>query len=256
MAYTLDEKNTERQFLLARILNPLTRPVLERANVRPGGRCLDLGCGQGNTTRMLWETLRPSECVGMDFDPTLLEHAAAHPDNAPGVTFLQGDATKLSFADASFDIVFCRYLLVHLPNPISVIREMLRVAGPNGKVIVYEPDCAVQMSYPPSWALEKMGSIWDGLFPDSTIGRKLYSHFQSAGASRIDAGAVQHSETGSSDVRRVYRLSMYAAEGPIKARGLLSDGQFEDLVQELERLEQEPHAACFKFPDMWVIASL
>lgn len=147
MEYTLDEKNSERQYLLGKILNPLTRPILERAGIPEGGRCLDLGCGQGHTTRMLSKTLRPTECIGLDFDASLVARAAGHPENTTGVRFQQGDATKLEFADSSFDVVFCRYLLVHLPNPVTVIREMLRVAGPNGKVIVYEPDCATQMAY-------------------------------------------------------------------------------------------------------------
>ena len=255
MEYTLDEKNSERQYLLAKILNPLTRPILQQAGVPPGGRCLDLGSGQGNTTRLLWEALHPVECVGLEYDAKLVAQAAAHPDNPAGIRFQQGDATNLEFADGSFDVVFCRYLLVHLPDPVAVIREMLRVAGRNGKVIAYEPDCATQIAYPPSWAIDRMASIWDGLFADARIGRKLVSHFRAAGASQIETGAAQHLEHRDTDCRRIYRLSMYSAEAPIKARGLLGEKEFDELVRELERLEADTEAVVMKMPDMWVIAS-
>jgi len=255
MEYTLDEKNSERQYLLAKILNPLTRPILERAGIPAGGRCLDLGCGQGNTTRMLWETLRPVECVGLEYDANLVAQAAAHPENSAGIRFQQGDATNLPFADSSFDVVFCRYLLVHLPDPVAAIKEMLRVAGRNGKVIAYEPDCATQLSYPHSWAMDRMAGIWDGLFADARIGRKLVSHFKAAGASHIEAGAAQHLEYRDTDCRRIYRLTMYSAEGPIKARGLVGETEFDELIRELERLEADPDAVVMKMPDMWVVAS-
>lgn len=119
MAYTIDERNAERQQLLARLLNPLTRQVLDRVPKIPGGRCLDLGCGQGNTTRLLAEVLQPGECIGLEYDSNLVEHAKAQPDNPPGVQFQQGDATKLDFPDSSFDVVFARYLLIHMPDPMA-----------------------------------------------------------------------------------------------------------------------------------------
>jgi len=255
MEYTLDEKNSERQYLLAKVLNPLTRPVLERAGVPAGARCLDLGCGQGNTTRLLWEVFNPAECVGLEYDAALVAQAAAHPENPAGIRFQQGDATNLEFADGSFDVVFCRYLLVHLPDPVAVIREMLRVAGRNGKVIAFEPDCATQIAYPPSWAIDRMAGIWDGLFADARIGRKLVSHFRAAGASQTESGAAQHLEYRDADCRRIYRLSMFSAEVPIKARGLLGENEFDELVRELERLEADPYAVVLKMPDIWVVAS-
>jgi len=57
MSYTIDERNPDRQQLLARILEPHTREVLARLPRMAGARCLDLGCGQGNTTRLLSEML-------------------------------------------------------------------------------------------------------------------------------------------------------------------------------------------------------
>jgi 2-polyprenyl-3-methyl-5-hydroxy-6-metoxy-1,4-benzoquinol methylase len=120
MSYTIDERNPERQQLLAEILNPPTRDMLSGLPKIAGAKVLDLGCGQGNTTRCLAEALEPSLCIGLEYDADLVDYAQTRPQNPPSVQFQQGDATQLPFPDASFDIVFCRYLLIHMaatPSP-------------------------------------------------------------------------------------------------------------------------------------------
>src|SRR5258708_6251062 len=162
MSYTIDERNPERQQLLAEILNPLTRLVLARLPRIPNARCLDLGCGQGNTTRCLADVLEPAVCIGVEYDPALVEYAKTRPENPSTVQFQQGDATALTFADASFDIVFCRYLLIHMADPLLVIREMLRVVRPGGYVVVFEADFAIELSHPACDALASINKIWQG----------------------------------------------------------------------------------------------
>jgi ubiquinone/menaquinone biosynthesis C-methylase UbiE len=253
MSYTIDEANLERQVLLGKVMNPLTRPILERVPLRRGARILDLGCGQGNATRLLADVYSPAECLGIEYDQKLVDFARAHPDNPPCVRFEQGDATKLPFANGSFDLVFARYLLVHLPDPIAVIREMLRIAGPAGYVVSYEPDCASNFTWPPSWAYDKIATVWGGLFADPTIGRKLVHYFRAAGAALLDCGAVQGMDTGQ-DFKRTYRLSIEATGPAMVAQGLLTPDEHGALLAEMIRVEQDPEIVCFKMPDMWVIA--
>jgi trans-aconitate methyltransferase len=69
VSYTIDERNPERQQLLAKLLEPPTRTVLAHLPRIPGARVLDLGCGQGNTTRCLADALEPSGCIGVEYDP-------------------------------------------------------------------------------------------------------------------------------------------------------------------------------------------
>ena len=53
MSYLIDEKNLERQFLLADILEPWTMNMLETIQFEKGAKILDVGCGLGNTTFLL-----------------------------------------------------------------------------------------------------------------------------------------------------------------------------------------------------------
>jgi ubiquinone/menaquinone biosynthesis C-methylase UbiE len=85
------------------------------------------------------DALSPAACSGVEYDPTLVDYATTRPDNPPSVSFQQGDATALAFPDASFDVVFCRYLLIHMADPMQVVREMLRVVKPGGYAVATRP---------------------------------------------------------------------------------------------------------------------
>jgi ubiquinone/menaquinone biosynthesis C-methylase UbiE len=254
MSYTIDERNPERQQLLAEFLNPPTREVLARLPKIAKARVLDLGCGQGNTTRCLADALSPDECIGLEYDAGLVEYAASRPDNPSGVTFQQGDATRLPFADASFDVVFCRYLLIHMAEPARVVREMMRVVRRGGFAVAYEADCSTrEFSHPPSAAVDALHRVWQ-VFQNPGAGRKVVQYFRDAGASSLQAGAVLLLEHGTNKIKRCYRLTAEATGPTAIAKGLLTAHEVADVVEGLTRLEHDAASILVKFPDMWVIA--
>lgn len=254
MSYTIDERNPERQQLLARVLEPLTREVLGRLPRMVNARCLDVGCGQGNTTRLLARTLGAAECIGVEYDPALVEYASAQSENPEGVSFQQGDATRLPFPDASFDVVFCRYLLIHLADPMSGVREMMRVVRPGGYAIAFEPDLVVELSDPESSALALINRVWNGLFQNPRGGRRIVRQFRQAGASRIEGGALMHLEHDSAVMKRTYRLTAEATGPLAQAKGILTELEVREMIDGFTRLEADPTNVLVKFPDMWVIA--
>ncbi len=254
MSYTIDERNAERQQLLATILNPPTREVLARLPHIPRARCLDLGCGQGNTTRLLVEVLQPAECIGLEYDAALVQYAAQQPGNPTCVRFEQGDATQLAYADGSFDIVFCRFLLIHMIEPARVIREMLRVAKPGGFVIAFEADFAIDISYPETPATVLMNKVWKGVFQNPSVGRRLVPLFKEAGASNIQAGAFMQLEHDASTLKRTYRLTAEATGAAAEAKGILTAGEVRAMVGGLRALEEVPASVMIRFPDIWALA--
>ena len=129
MSYPIDEQNLERQRLLARVLEPITKRLLDGLGLRPDSRCLDIGCGIGETTQLIARFLGPqSECSGVDQDAALIQVAQTAPSAGGRLTFRACDSTKLPFEDETFDFVFTRYLLVHVQEAPILLREMLRVA--------------------------------------------------------------------------------------------------------------------------------
>jgi len=115
-------------------LHPGRLAAIQRMNIQPGERVLEVGVGTGINL-----SLYPREAVvtGIDFSSSMLEKArerAARPD-APPVRLLQMDAADLKFADDSFDIVYAPYLISVVPDPVKVAQEMRRVCRPGGRII-------------------------------------------------------------------------------------------------------------------------
>jgi ubiquinone/menaquinone biosynthesis C-methylase UbiE len=253
MSYQIDERNPERQQLLNQLLEAPTRAVLARLPAMPGARCLDLGCGQGNTTRLLADALQPADCVGIEYDARLVDYAASHPDNPLNVRFQQGDATTLPFPDASFDVVFCRYLLIHIADPTVVVREMLRVVKPGGAVVAYEIDFTGTFSHPPAPAMESLRRICVDLFQNPAGGRRLLDDFRAAGATIVQSGHIRHLDDPPR-MRRMYRLSGDAIAPLAVAKGLLDAAEAQAMIAGLVANEANGTAPACKLPDTWAIA--
>lgn len=115
-------------------LHPGRLQAIERMNIQPGERVLEVGVGTGINLPLY---PREATVTGIDFTASMLEKARerAARKNAAPVRLLQMDAADLKFADDSFDIVYAPYLISVVPDPVKVAREMRRVCRPGGRII-------------------------------------------------------------------------------------------------------------------------
>jgi SAM-dependent methyltransferase len=152
-----------------------TREALSDLDLADCERVLDAGCGTGELTRILRE-----ECdgtvVGLDADADLLA-------SVPGPT-VRGDATRLPFADDTFDLVVCQALLINLPDPAAAVREFARVA--TDRVAAIEPNngaVTVESSVDsePRLAERARRYFLDGVTTDVTLGADAADVFEAAG---------------------------------------------------------------------------
>jgi phosphatidylethanolamine/phosphatidyl-N-methylethanolamine N-methyltransferase len=116
-------------------LHPGRLQAIERMDIQPGERVLEVGVGTGINL-----ALYPKNCsvIGIDFSSSMLEIArdrAARKD-IRNVRLLQMDAADLKFVDNSFDIVYAPYLISVVPDPVRVACEMRRVCRPGGRIIL------------------------------------------------------------------------------------------------------------------------
>ncbi|HTV09848.1 MAG TPA: class I SAM-dependent methyltransferase [Candidatus Aquilonibacter sp.] len=100
-------------------------------DIPAGARVLDIACGTGNTAIPL--ARRGCIVTGVDIAPNLLEQARARAAAAGlAITFDEGDAEALPYADASFDAVTTMFGAMFAPRPELVASEMARVLRPGG----------------------------------------------------------------------------------------------------------------------------
>lgn len=108
--------------------------VADAAQIRPGHRVLDVGCGTGVLGREVTSRTGPGGVVvGLDPSPGMLEVARRL---APSVDWRQGVAESLPFPDRSFDAVVSQFGLMFFDDRRQALREALRVLVPRGRLAV------------------------------------------------------------------------------------------------------------------------
>lgn len=125
----------------AQYLLPGALDFLDRLQVSPGTRMLDVACGAGQIA--IPAAQAGADVTGIDIATNLVEQARARAREA-GVNarFEEGDAEMLPFPDASFDLVTSLIGAMFAPRPDMVAAELLRVSQPGGRIVManWTPD--------------------------------------------------------------------------------------------------------------------
>lgn len=111
------------------------RRVTARAAVPDDAFVLDVASGPGNVAR---EIVRAGArgVVAVDLSFNMLAAGARTPD--PRISWINGDAMALPFADATFDAVTISFGLRNVPDPATALAEFARVTRPGGRLVVCE----------------------------------------------------------------------------------------------------------------------
>ena len=113
--------------------------VMVHIALPPDALCLDAGCGVGYHSLAI--ARRGARCLGIDISETVLHTARANLASSglsQRLSFCCEELERLSFADATFDVVHCRGVLMHIPNWEAALAELCRVLKPGGSIVVME----------------------------------------------------------------------------------------------------------------------
>jgi SAM-dependent methyltransferase len=156
------------------------------------------------------------------------------------LAFQHGDAQNVPFADQSFDLVYARYLLLHLPDPTQVLKEMIRVCKSGGIVAVQEPDLTTgPVCYPPNWAFEKTCALTQRLVADAQLGRKFLHLFRQIGYASLHLQVDTILDRGERDTLGFWRLTAEGICPVLITQGMIGHDDAQHLCDEMRRFEQQ-----------------
>ncbi len=203
--YLLSDSASEldRLRMQARFWEPDAEAMLKLIGVRPGWRCLDLGCGAMGILRSLSEAVGPDgSVVGLDNDPRLLAAARKWADSQQmaNLELVEGDAFRTGLPRASFDLVHARFMFCPLGTSAALLREMMALTKPGGIIAIQEPIASSWRFYPSRPQVERLIAA-------------ILAAFQSDGGN-FDAGAWGFSMLRSAELENVQTTAIIRALPP------------------------------------------
>ena len=239
-ALATGEAAAYRLRLLHGLYGPGTRRVLLEAGLRRGMRVADVGCGVGMVTALLAELVgAEGQVVGIDASTAQVAQARQRLETRyTNVRFVETSATSTGLPPESFDLVYCRFLLIHLPEPERALREMGALLKPNGILVCEDVDVTSAGSEPPS-ALGAFADLWGRLGParglDYTLGRRLFHMVRAAGFPAPEAACYQPVRARGR-TKRLLELSVAEAGPAFVEAGLVMAAELERTLAEMHRL--------------------
>ncbi|HQR03576.1 MAG: methyltransferase domain-containing protein [Proteobacteria bacterium] len=174
-------------------------------HLKPGMDILDVGCGPGTITLDLAALVVPGKVVGVEnVEAPLFAARAEAVTRADSITTFQlGNAQELPFENETFDVVHAHQVLQHLTDPVTALREMVRVCKSGGWIAARDADYAAMSWYPEIPELDLWRKTYraiahsNGAQPDA--GRRLRAWANAAGITdpQITASVWTYADAGS-----------------------------------------------------------
>ena len=211
---------------------------------------LDIGCGPGSITCDFAALVPHGRVIGVDVDPTVVDSARkrGRERNLNNIEFRVENILEglTDFADGEFDVVFCHQLLTHVPDPVTTMKEMRRLANSKAGIVAARESLTI-LWYPTNPILEGLTRWLPRAFRAASgasegVGEKLphiwarCAGFQEEcvvnGVSGLGTTTRREREVGSKRLQEMMAEGSLFRESMIKAGATQKD--FDDISKALE----------------------
>jgi 2-polyprenyl-3-methyl-5-hydroxy-6-metoxy-1,4-benzoquinol methylase len=231
----------ERLRVLAGILEPTTLSLLERVGIRTGMRCLDVGCGGGDVAFELARRVAPDgTVVGIDLDEQTLELARSEAAllGRHQASFQQAEVMS-SDLPSEFDLVYARFLLTHLPDPVGALERMHDALRPGGVLIIEDIDFAGHFCWPPCPAFGRYQELYTQAVKlggaDPYIGPRLPGMLLDLGCREVQMHVI-HPVGYDGDVKLMSAITMEKISTAVVAAGLATESEVQQIAADLYKV--------------------
>jgi ubiquinone/menaquinone biosynthesis C-methylase UbiE len=232
-------------------LNDLTNAsFVDFVKVRETDNVLELGSGLGILAEMISRKLSHGSVTGIEISEAQI---AKCPPASKRLSFIHGDVHNLPFADDSFDVVYCRYILEHVTDPLGVLKQARRVLKPGGSVFIQENSVLLLEFFPDCPRFKEVWKAFaryqSSIGGDAMIGLALYELLRRTGFAETVlsmAPEIHYHETGTLVAWIDNLISILrGARDPLIIHKFVSAEQFNTAIMELEAFKTNPYASSY-----------
>jgi SAM-dependent methyltransferase len=185
-----------------RLLWPREKPILVAHGLREGMRVADICCGCGDAALLIARELKPGSIIGVDHSNPAIEHAnrLQREFKVRNAEFRLGDATALMMEDETFDFVLCRLSLQIFSKPEQILKELMRILRPGGRLYLTGEDYDLIVGCPNDQEIrtvyEKAGRYGQRIGMDLYNGRRLYATLLGLKMKNVRVDTIDADNTG------------------------------------------------------------
>lgn len=241
------EQEIERLEIQSKTWEPDAQIIFDRIGVKPGWKCLDLGCGPSGVLKALSLMVGDQGQVwGVDSNPFCVQAAGkfVSQNNLCNIKLINGDFFAQPLKPHSFDLVHVRFVFTHAGCDQALLNQMVKLTRPGGYVISQESDWSTWNCYPYSraWymlrdALIQMIAINGG---DINAGQRNYQMLLNAGLEDVQI----RSSILALPLGHPLRFGMTRMARSMRSRllnyGILKEKEFDELISECDQVLADP----------------
>lgn len=248
----------ERLRILSRLMRPTSLDLLQRAGIRPGMACLEVGCGGGDLAFDLARMVSPGgRIIATEIDEIKLDIARreAEAQQISNIEFKLADVTQDEL-EQEFDLVHARFVLTHLPTPEHALTRMRRALRPGGIIAVEDIDFRGYFCHPDCGAVRRYVDLYTQTVRrrggDPNIGPRLPALLSGAGFEAVQMNVVQQAGT-LGEVKLITPITMENIAEAVVAEGLASQAEIDEIVAELYAFARNPSSVLSmpRFVEAW-----
>ena len=245
--------HAEEQNRLSLLTKYANTSFIKFLGIKDGDSILEIGSGLGILANEIAIRFPNSKVTGIEIAREQIEKANSLFSKMPNLQFIHGNALSLDVESSLYDLVYCRYVLEHVSDPLVVLNEIIRVLKAGGKIFIQENNILINTLYPDcpnySFILKKSVDLQSKLGGDAEIGKKLFHLLQQTGFNYINLAIepeVHHFGLPTFDTWLVNSIEIIkGVKKKLSQMEGVSELQIEKAILELNELRNNPYASTY-----------
>lgn len=221
--------------------------LFDQIGLRDGSQVVEIGCGPRGCLGLLSERIGATgRVVGLERSAEEVERARRFISDArlTNVEVLHADARHTGLPEGSFDLATARLVLVNVPQPELLVREMVRLVRPGGVVALHEADSTTQRCDPPLPAQTRLLQLLNTFAAmngiDRAIGPRVPRMLREAGLVDIRVNPLVHVYPLGHGRRMMLLEFVENAQSRILDSNVIGEVELHELTAALKRHLEDP----------------